>query len=464
MQFTRANPSPRYRELLALYARMHIEGETRLGIPPAQTFPGSSLAPHIGRIKQLIDATGAKTVLDYGAGKGQQYRPQKIVVDGKHVADGIAEYWDVEVQCYDPGYATHSKLPEETFDGVVCTDVLEHCPEEDIPWIIDEIFGYAKRFAYLNVACFPARKSLPNGENAHATIRPAEWWEALVRERAASRSELKWELHTATAADASIKERVVSDESSGPAATGSVNITHIGIEGRTARFYTPNDMTRWRAQTLYTKEPVTIEWLRSIPKNAVLADIGANVGMYTVFAGLAQEARVVAFEPESENYAILNHNLRLNSLGERVLALCAALSDRQGVDRLYLSVAKAGASCHSFGEQVGFDLKPRHADFAQGSIAFRFDDLIEAGDVPPPDFVKIDVDGFEHKVIHGMERMLRGGKVQSLLVELNPALPEHVKIRSFLGEIGFAWDPAQVVRATRSSGPFAGVAEHVFRR
>jgi hypothetical protein len=194
-QFSRADPSPRYRELTALYARMHVEGETRLGIPPEQTFAGSSLLPHIVRIKRLIGASGAKTVLDYGAGKGLQYRPQRIVIAGGHVADGIAEYWGVdEVRCYDPGYAAHSALPQEKFDGVVCTDVLEHCPQEDLAWILDEIFGYAKRFAYLNVACFPARKSLPNGENAHATVRPPEWWQRLVAGRAAAHAGITWEL------------------------------------------------------------------------------------------------------------------------------------------------------------------------------------------------------------------------------------------------------------------------------
>src|SRR6185503_562707 len=131
--YSRAHPSPRYRELLALYARMHVEGETTLGIPPEQTFPGSSLGPHVARIKSWIERTGARTILDYGAGKGLQYRPQKVVVDGRHVADGIAEYWDVdEVRCFDPGYAPHNALPEGKFDGVICTDVLEHCPEEDL--------------------------------------------------------------------------------------------------------------------------------------------------------------------------------------------------------------------------------------------------------------------------------------------------------------------------------------------
>ncbi len=82
-RYSRANPSPRYRELIGLYARMHVEGET---------FSGASLLPHVARIKTLIVATEAKTILDYGAGKGLQYRPHRIVLGEAHVADGIAEY------------------------------------------------------------------------------------------------------------------------------------------------------------------------------------------------------------------------------------------------------------------------------------------------------------------------------------------------------------------------------------
>jgi hypothetical protein len=197
-EFSRANPSARYRQLNALYVRMHGEGEPRLGLAAQQTFPGNSLLPHVARIGELIAATGAKTVLDYGCGKGLQYHPQKIMVNGQCVADGIAEFWGVdEVRCYDPGYAPFRALPEGSFDGVVCTDVLEHCPEQDLAWILDEIFDYARAFVYLNVACFPAKKTLPNGENAHVTVQPADWWRALVAERAQAHAVPCCELHAA---------------------------------------------------------------------------------------------------------------------------------------------------------------------------------------------------------------------------------------------------------------------------
>jgi hypothetical protein len=194
MNFSRANPSPHYLELQAMYRQMHVKGEEFLGRPAADTFPGFSLDAQIYRIKSLVVQTGADTVLDYGCGKGKQYEPRPIKDAAGVLWPGVIDFWDVgEVVCYDPCYEPYSKLPEGKFDGVVCTDVLEHCPEQDLPWIIRELFGYANRFVFANVACYPAHKRLPNGENAHCTIQPVEWWMALVSDIARDHPGVIWE-------------------------------------------------------------------------------------------------------------------------------------------------------------------------------------------------------------------------------------------------------------------------------
>jgi hypothetical protein len=194
MRYSRSNPSSRYVELLDLYRTMHDHGETFLGIPAHETFPGKSLLPQARHIKRLVRLTNARTVLDYGSGKGLQYEPRIIRDEEGAEWPGILEYWDIdEVVCYDPCYAPYSELPVGTFDGVISTDVLEHCPEEDLPWIVDEIFSFANKFVFANVASYPASKRLPNGENAHCTIRPAEWWRELAGRTAARYHGLVWE-------------------------------------------------------------------------------------------------------------------------------------------------------------------------------------------------------------------------------------------------------------------------------
>ena len=191
--YSRANPSARYVELQRLYKAMHEEGERYLNVPAAETFAGTSLPPLAGRIRKLIERTGSSTLLDYGSGKGKQYQAPFEDETGRSWP-GIAAFWGVgSIECYDPGYAPYSRIPEGTFDAVISTDVLEHCPEEDLPWILDEIFGYARRFVFTNVACYPAAKRLPNGENAHCTVKPAAWWRELIGTIAARHPGVLWE-------------------------------------------------------------------------------------------------------------------------------------------------------------------------------------------------------------------------------------------------------------------------------
>jgi hypothetical protein len=178
-----------------MYRMMHEQGEVFLGIPAADTFPGKSLLPQVGRIKRLIDASEARTILDYGSGKGRQYEPKPVRDGSGQEWPGIMDFWGVdEIVCYDPSYAPFSALPEGTFDGVISTDVLEHCPEEDVPWIVEEMFGFAERFLFANVACYPATKRLPNGENAHCTIKPVEWWKDIIEAAARSKPQVIWEV------------------------------------------------------------------------------------------------------------------------------------------------------------------------------------------------------------------------------------------------------------------------------
>jgi hypothetical protein len=183
--FTRAAPSQRYRDLIALYADMHDHGDRQRGKAAAKTFSGSSLERQAPRIRMLTQSQKARTLLDYGCGKASLHGQKPVTIEGAQYPD-IAVYWGLDaITLYDPAYAPYTRLPEGRFDGVICTDVLEHCPKEDIPWILDEIFGYAGRFVFANVACFPAMKTLPNGENAHCTIEGPEWWEARLIEASA---------------------------------------------------------------------------------------------------------------------------------------------------------------------------------------------------------------------------------------------------------------------------------------
>ena len=195
MSYSRDNPSPAYQRMVSQYRELHTRGEQVLGLTPDETYPGISMLPHAKRIKELIDRTGARTVLDYGCGKGYQYDLHRVTIPGAGVWDSVIDYWDIdEVRCYDPCYARYSKLPEGKFDGVISTDVLEHCCEDDMPWIVAEMFAFAGRFVFASVACYPAKTTLPNGENAHATVRPLAWWQQIFADAAGPHPQVAYKL------------------------------------------------------------------------------------------------------------------------------------------------------------------------------------------------------------------------------------------------------------------------------
>lgn len=238
-------------------------------------------------------------------------------------------------------------------------------------------------------------------------------------------------------------------------------IFHGGVK---MTFSTPNSFTLWRVQTIFEKEPWTLEWIAGFETAAILVDCGANVGMYTIWAAATRNARVYAFEPEAQNYATLNRNIVANNLADRVSAYCVGLSDTSGLSTLHLAQLQAGGSCHALGEALDFEHKPLNAVFKQGSVAATLDELVASGAIPIPDHIKIDVDGFEPKVLAGARATLAQPDVESLLIEVNQNLDDHREMVRELNAMGFLHDAEQVARAERKEGGFKGVAEHIFRR
>lgn len=189
------------------------------------------------------------------------------------------------------------------------------------------------------------------------------------------------------------------------------------------RFLCPGALPAWRAETLLEKEPDTIAWLDSLPAEAVLWDIGANVGVFTLYAA-RRGCRVVAFEPCINNYELLCRNLAFNGLEERAQAFCLAFSDTTRTGVLNLPFLQVGAALVQFGErQETVDVLGQQSPvvFRQMSLGYAPDEFLATFDPPFPTAIKIDVDGLEHAIIAGAEGLLADPRLRTLLVELDMA-------------------------------------------
>ena len=244
---------------------------------------------------------------------------------------------------------------------------------------------------------------------------------------------------------------------------------NINIDGVT--YYIPNHSCLWRANTLHDKEPDTLEWIANFDRHDILIDIGANVGMYSLRAAVKHGIKVYAFEPESQNYAVLCKNIMINNAADKILAYCVAISDDPDItnnanfDKLNLSSLNAGDSCHSFGDDIDFNLKPKKSTFRQGCVSISLDYFMETSEVRHSDqniHIKIDVDGIEHKVVASAAHTIQSNRIQSLLIELNTNLDEHNKIIDLMEGLDFKTKIHP--DAIRKEGPFKGIGNHIFTR
>ena len=88
------------------------------------------------------------------------------------------EAWGIMPALYDPAVPEFAEMPTDPCDGVICTDVLEHVPENELDAVIGDLVRLAQLWCFVSVCCRAARpnKNLPDGRNAHVTIRPQAWW------------------------------------------------------------------------------------------------------------------------------------------------------------------------------------------------------------------------------------------------------------------------------------------------
>src|SRR6516225_6500482 len=67
-------------------------------------------------------------------------------------------------------------------------------------------------------------------------------------------------------------------------------IEHVDTKRGRVVFYCLGDLALWRARTLLAKEPETIEWIDSFRAGDVFWDVGANVGLYSLYAAVVRSA------------------------------------------------------------------------------------------------------------------------------------------------------------------------------
>ncbi|MBQ0797019.1 FkbM family methyltransferase [Zhongshania sp.] len=139
----------------------------------------------------------------------------------------------------------------------------------------------------------------------------------------------------------------------------------------------------------------------------VFLDIGANIGYYTLLASAiaGQEGQVIAYEPDVENFALLQENVSLNQL-DNVVLHPLALSDRNEDGKLFLS-------SDNFGDhRIYSDGGERHSR----SIRLVHGDQHLEPQTQHIDFLKIDTQGAEYFVVNGLRNLIAANSAHLCII------------------------------------------------
>ena len=176
-----------------------------------------------------------------------------------------------------------------------------------------------------------------------------------------------------------------------------------------------------RMDRMLSKEPETIKWINSFDKESVFFDIGANIGIYSLYSAIVKQNFVYAFEPHAASYKNLLESINLNKL-QNCNAYCIAMGDKLALSSINIKNMHEGVANNIVGQK---------GQFYHGCTEFSLNFLVSKKMLPQPTYIKIDVDGYEDKVIEGAMEVFRNTK--SILLEIANKNKNYVNMIEALG-------------------------------
>ena len=202
---------------------------------------------------------------------------------------------------------------------------------------------------------------------------------------------------------------------------------------------TPNFLMRYRHQTFFSKEPETLQWIDKFEQNSVFFDVGANVGLYSIYAASTKKAAVYAFEPSFFNLEFLARNIYNNNLVEQVNIIPSALNNTIGINNFHLTTKEWGGALSTFDQSFDDSGNEINPDFVYKTTGFDLDTLTNLMQIKKVDYIKIDVDGLEHIILSGAIKTLKN--IKELLIEINDNFHDQSeKSNKILTDLGFYLD------------------------
>jgi FkbM family methyltransferase len=184
------------------------------------------------------------------------------------------------------------------------------------------------------------------------------------------------------------------------------------------RCYVSNDVEYARSQRVLSAE--SHEWIYGFNEGDIFYDVGANIGMFSLFTAKHWQGnvKVLAFEPSFSTYASLVRNVAINGLENIISCFQIALGESTHLGNFNYSSLEAGAALHSLDTKLNFRREVFTPVFQHPVLSYALNDIIREFDLPLPTHMKIDVDGTELEILRGAEQILNGHPMRSVMIEI----------------------------------------------
>ena len=196
-------------------------------------------------------------------------------------------------------------------------------------------------------------------------------------------------------------------------------------------------------------------------------DIGANIGLYSLYAATVHEdIEIISFEPSTSNLRVLSRNISINNLSSKVkinqLPLCA---DSNINSIMHEPNFIEGWAMNSFGESKDYLGKNFISEQKYSLYGTNIDFYIENKILKVPNYIKIDVDGIEHKILQGAKTCLSDKKLESISIELNENYQEQYEIIiKIMAEFDFKLKHKKHAKIFDNNSKFSKLYNFVFER
>ena len=218
-------------------------------------------------------------------------------------------------------------------------------------------------------------------------------------------------------------------------------VTHKNTNGIdiSLKLYTPNAMCKMRADTFSTKEPEVLRWIDNYGSDASFWDIGANIGLYSIYYALSMPGKVFAFEPSVFNLKQLTKNITVNEISTKININPIPLANSTGYGEFLVSSFEEGSAQNAFSVGYGFDGNKLSEKVNYNLLGMTGDEMFTKGYIKDvPRMIKLDVDGIEHLILEGMKEILKDKNCFSIFVEVNDDFEKQsTGVKEILTECGF---------------------------